>query len=224
MKLFGMGQRPGIDLPAVKGGNLPGPAYYDRKYGKERWAFSTIYSASIGQGEVLVAPLQMANLAAIFANKGWYYDPHVVRAVGHPDSLQTRYMEKHQTQIDTRWYDLIQEGMRRVVHEPGGTARQARIPNINVCGKTGTAENPHGQDHAVFIAFAPMEDPKIAIAVYVENSGFGGTWAAPIASLLMEQYLTDTITRPDVVERMVNADLIEAEKSYVRKPKKPRRR
>ena len=93
-----------------------------------------------------------------------------------------------------------------------------------MCGKTGTAENPHGQDHAVFIAFAPMEDPKIAIAVYVENSGFGGTWAAPIASLLMEQYLTDTITRPDVVERMVNADLIEAEKSYVRKPKKPRRR
>jgi penicillin-binding protein 2 len=133
-------------------------------------------------------------------------------------------MEKHQTQIDTRWYDLIQEGMRRVVHEPGGTASQARIPNINVCGKTGTAENPHGQDHAVFIAFAPMEHPKIAIAVYVENSGFGGTWAAPIASLLMEQYLTDTITRPDVVERMVNADLIEAEKSYVRKPKKPRRR
>ena len=224
MKLFGMGQRPGIDLPAVKGGNLPGPAYYDRKYGKERWAFSTIYSASIGQGEVLVAPLQMANLAAIFANKGWYYDPHVVRAVGHPDSVQTRYMDKHQTQIDTRWYDLIQEGMRRVVHEPGGTASQARIPNINVCGKTGTAENPHGQDHAVFIAFAPMEHPKIAIAVYVENSGFGGTWAAPIASLLMEQYLTDTITRPDVVERMVNADLIEAEKSYVRKPKKPRLR
>ncbi len=224
MRSFDLGQRPGIDLPSAKGGSIPGPAYYDRKYGKERWAFSTIYSLSIGQGEVLVVPLQMANLAAIFANKGWYYDPHVVRAVGHPDSLQSRYMEKHHASVDTKWYDLIQEGMRRVVEEPGGTARQARIPGITVCGKTGTAENPHGQDHAVFIAFAPMEDPKIAIAVYVENSGFGGTWAAPIASLLMEQYLTDTITRPDVVKRMVEADLIAKEATFVKKPKKPRRR
>jgi penicillin-binding protein 2 len=224
MKSFGMGQRPGIDLPSVKGGNLPGPAYYDRKYGKERWAFSTIYSASIGQGEVLVAPLQMANLAAIFANKGWYYDPHVVRAVGHPDSIQARYLVKHVTDVDPKWYDLIHEGMRRVVHEPGGTARQARIEGINMAGKTGTAENPHGQDHAVFIAFAPLEDPKIAIAVYVENSGFGGTWAAPIASLLIEQYLTDTIARPEVIERMLKADLIAAEKNYVKPVKKPRRR
>jgi penicillin-binding protein 2 len=224
MKSFGVGQRLGIDLPSMKSGNLPGPAYYDRMYGKERWAFSTIYSASIGQGEVLVTPLQMANFAAIFANKGWYIEPHVVRAVGHPDSVQSRYVQKHYTDVDPRWYDLIHEGMRRVVHEPGGTARQARIPGINVCGKTGTAENPQGQDHAVFIAFAPMEDPKIAIAVYVENSGFGGTWAAPIASLLMEQYLTDTITRPDVMKRMEEADLIAAEKNFVKPVKKPRRR
>jgi penicillin-binding protein 2 len=224
MKAFGVGQRLGMDLPSVKSGNLPGPAYYDRKYGKERWAFSTIYSASIGQGEVLVTPLQMANFAAIFANKGWYIEPHVVRAVGHPDSVQSRYVQKHYTDVDPRWYDLIHEGMRRVVHEPGGTARQARIPGINVCGKTGTAENPQGKDHAVFIAFAPMEDPKIAIAVYVENSGFGGTWAAPIASLLMEQYLTDTITRPDVMKRMEEADLIAAEKDFVKPVKKPRRR
>jgi penicillin-binding protein 2 len=224
MQSFGLGQRPGIDLPAVKGGNIPGPAYYDRKYGKERWAFSTIYSVSIGQGEVLVAPLQMANLAAIFANKGWYYDPHVVRAVGHPDSVQTRYLEKHVTDVDPKWYDYIQEGMRRVVEEPGGTARQARIEGITVCGKTGTAENPHGKDHAVFIAFAPMDDPQIAIAVYVENSGFGGTWAAPIASLLIEQYLTDSIARPDLMKRMLEADLIAAEKNYVRPVKKPRRR
>ncbi len=224
MHSFGLGQRPGIDLPAVKGGNIPGPAYYDRKYGKERWAFSTIYSVSIGQGEVLVAPLQMANLAAIFANKGWYYDPHVVRAVGHPDSLQTRYLEKHVTDVDPKWYDYIQEGMRRVVEEPGGTARQARIEGITVCGKTGTAENPHGKDHAVFVAFAPMDDPQIAIAVYVENSGFGGTWAAPIASLLIEQYLTDSIARPDLMKRMLEADLIAAEKNYVKPVKKPRRR
>ena len=222
MKTFGMGQRPAIDLPAVKGGNLPGPDYYDRKYGKERWAFSTIYSVSIGQGEVLTAPLQMANLAAIFANKGWYYDPHVVRAIGHPDSLQERYKQKHFTSVDPKWFDHIHEGMRRVVEEPGGTARQARIKGISVAGKTGTAENPHGQDHAVFIAFAPIEDPKIAIAVYVENSGFGGTWAAPIASLLIEQYINDSIARPELVKRMVEADLIEAEKDYVRKPKKRR--
>jgi penicillin-binding protein 2 len=217
-----LGERLDIDLPSVKSGNIPGPAYYDRKYGKERWAFSTIYSVSIGQGEVLVAPLQMANLAAIFANKGWYRDPHVVRAIGEPDSVQARYLEKHHTGIDEHWYDLMHEGMRRVVHEPGGTARQARIPGINMAGKTGTAENPHGKDHAVFIAFAPLEDPQIAIAVYVENSGFGGTWAAPIASLLIEQYLTDTIKRPEVVKRMVEADLIEAEKDFVKPVKKPR--
>jgi penicillin-binding protein 2 len=216
MKTFGVGRKLGIDLPSEKNGNLPGPAYYDRKYGQERWAFSTIYSASIGQGEVLVAPLQMANFAAIFANKGWYIEPHVVRAVGHPDSVQARYTEKHYTTVDPKWYDLIHEGMRRVVHEAGGTARQARIPGINMAGKTGTAENPHGKDHAVFIAFAPIEDPKIAIAVYVENSGFGGTWAAPIASLIIEQYLTGKIERQDVVKRMEEADLIAAEKNFVK--------
>lgn len=224
VRSFGLGSRPAIDLPSAKGGSIPGPAYYDRKYGKEAWAFSTIYSLSIGQGEMLVAPLQMANLAAIFANKGWYYDPHIVRAIGHPDSLQQKYLEKHTTSVDPKWYDLIQEGMRRVTEEPGGTGRNARINGITVCGKTGTAENPHGQDHAVFICFAPMEDPKIAMAVYVENSGFGGTWAAPIASLLMEQYLTDTIARPDVVKRMLEADLIAKEATFVKKPKKPRRR
>lgn len=223
MRTFGLGQRPGIDLPSAKGGNIPGPSYYDRKYGKEAWAFSTIYSVSIGQGEVLVAPLQMANLAAIFANKGWYYDPHVVRAIGSPDSLQQKYQEKHVTSVDTKWYDYIQEGMRRVVEEPGGTARRARIEGITVCGKTGTAENPHGEDHAVFVAFAPMQDPKIAIAVYVENSGAGGRWAAPIASLIIEQYLTDTIKRPKVVQELLDANLIEAEKHYVKKAKKPRR-
>ncbi|HMC97282.1 MAG TPA: penicillin-binding transpeptidase domain-containing protein, partial [Flavobacteriales bacterium] len=154
--------------------------------------------------------------------KGWYYDPHVVRAIGHPDSLQQKYQVKHFTDIDARWFDYAQEGMRRVVEEPGGTARRARIEGITVCGKTGTAENPHGQDHAVFVAFAPMEDPKIAIAVYVENSGAGGRWAAPIASLLIEQYLTDTIKRPTVVQELLDADLIEAEKHFVKKPKKQR--
>ena len=224
MLTFGLGQRLPIDLPSAKGGNIPDVAYYDRKYGKEGWAFSTIYSVSIGQGEVLVAPLQMANLAAIFANKGWYYDPHVVRAVGHPDSLQQKYLTKRKTGVDSKWYDPIQEGMRRVVNEPGGTAKSARMKDITICGKTGTAENPHGQDHAVFVCFAPMENPKIAMAVYVENSGFGGTWAAPIASLLIEQYLTDTITRPEVVKKMVEADLIAKEATFVKKVKPNRKR
>lgn len=166
--------------------------------------------------------MQMANLAATFANRGWYIDPHIVKAVGHPDSL-TRW-ERHTVPIDRQWFDLVAEGMRRVTEEAGGTARSARIPGVTVCGKTGTAQNPHGKDHAVFICFAPMEDPKIAMAVYVENSGFGGTWAAPIASLLMEQYLTDTITRPDVEKRMLEADLIADEKNYRPFVSKRRRR
>lgn len=212
IRSFGLGQRPPVDLPAAKGGRVPNVAYYDKRYGKEAWAFSTIFSVSIGQGEVEVVPMQMANLAATFANRGWYIDPHIVKAVGHPDSL-TKW-ERHKTLVDDRWFDLVAEGMRRVTEEAGGTAKGARIPGITVCGKTGTAQNPHGKDHAVFVCFAPMEDPKIAMAVYVENSGFGGTWAAPIASLLMEQYLTDTITRPEVEKRMLEADLIADEKNY----------
>lgn len=215
MESFGLGHPPALDLPAVKGGSIPGVAYYDKMYGPLAWAFSTIYSLSIGQGEVLVVPMQMANIAAIFANRGFYYDPHLVRAIGSPDSLKTG-IQKHVTMVEDKWFPPIVEGMRRVVNEPGGTARAARIPGITVCGKTGTAQNPHGKDHAVFVAFAPMEDPKIAIAVYVENSGFGGTWAAPIASLCMEQFLTDTITRPDVMKRMLDADLIATEKDFVK--------
>ncbi len=215
MESFGLGHPLPLDLPAVKGGSIPGVNFYNRIYGEKAWSFSTIYSLSIGQGEVLVAPLQMANLAAIFANRGYYYDPHLVRAIGSPDSLNT-HVQRHHTMVDDKWFPPLVEGMRRVVNEAGGTARAARIPGITVCGKTGTAQNPHGKDHAVFVAFAPMEDPKIAIAVYVENSGFGGTWAAPIASLCMEQYLTDTITRPDVMQRMLDADLIATEGNYTK--------
>jgi penicillin-binding protein 2 len=157
----------------------------------------------------------MADLAAIFANRGYYYDPHLVRAIGSPDSLNT-HVRKHTTLVDDKWFPMVVEGMRRVVNEPGGTAHRAKVPGITVCGKTGTAQNPHGKDNAVFIAFAPMEDPKIAIAVYVENSGFGGTWAAPIASLCMEQYLTDTIARPEMVKQMEDADLIATENHYTK--------
>ena len=176
MMSFGLGQRPAVDLPSVKGGSIPSVSFYDRIYGKEGWAFSTIYSVSIGQGEVMVVPMQMAMLAATFANKGWYIDPHVVRAVGTPDSLLTKF-ERHVTKVDAHWYDLIQEGMRRVVNEPGGTARQARLDNITVCGKTGTAENP--KDRTM-----PYSSPSLPWRTPRRHSGVRGeqrlrTWAAP---------------------------------------------
>jgi len=201
MLRFGFGQRLDIDLPNVKKGNIPDTAFYNRWYGKERWAFSTIFSNSIGQGEVEVVPLQMANLACIVANRGYYYTPHMVRYYG-PDSTKIdKYYERHETGVEREYFDIAVRGMYDVVHGAGGTAHKANIPDIAVCGKTGTAEN-YGNDHSVFIAFAPMADPKIAVAVYVENAqGGGGTWAAPIASLVIEKYLRGEVNRKDF-ERM----------------------
>ena len=197
MLRFGFGQRLDIDLPNVKKGNIPDTAFYNRWYGKERWAFSTIFSNSIGQGEVEVVPLQMANLACIVANRGHYYTPHMVRYYG-PDSTKIdKYYERHETGVEKEYFDIAVRGMYDVVHGAGGTAHKANIPDIAVCGKTGTAEN-YGNDHSVFIAFAPMADPKIAVAVYVENAqGGGGTWAAPIASLVIEKYLRGEVKRKD---------------------------
>ena len=209
MHSFGLGQRLGIDLPYVKRGSVPSTAYYDKLYGERRWAFSTIYSISIGQGEVEVIPLQMANIAAIMANRGWYIDPHLVVSLG--EEKEELAWEKHQTTVRQEYFELAAEAMRKVVEEPGGTARRARIDGITVCGKTGTAENPHGKDHSVFIAFAPKDEPKIAIATYVENAGFGGTWAAPISSLMMEFYLNRKVERQAVEELMINSDLISQE-------------
>ncbi|MBR5093300.1 MAG: penicillin-binding protein 2 [Bacteroidales bacterium] len=200
MLRFGFGQKLDIDLPksGMSTGNIPDTAYYNRWYGKERWAFSTIYSNSIGQGEVTVVPIQMANLAAIVANRGYYITPHMVRFYG-PDSLRNEeYYTRHETGIDRKYFDIAAAGMYDVVHVAGGTGRRARVDGLDVCGKTGTAEN-YGNDHSVFIAFAPKDDPKIALAVYVENAqGGGGTWAAPIAGLLIERYLNGEVKRKDV--------------------------
>ena len=200
MLRFGFGQKLDIDLPksGLSTGNIPDTAYYNRWYGKERWAFSTIYSNSIGQGEVTVVPIQMANLAAIVANRGYYITPHMVRFYG-PDSLRNEeYYTRHETGIDRKYFDIAAAGMYDVVHVAGGTGRRARVDGLDVCGKTGTAEN-YGNDHSVFIAFAPKDDPKIALAVYVENAqGGGGTWAAPIAGLLIEKYLNGEVKRKDV--------------------------
>lgn len=205
---FGFGKKLHLDQPGIKSGYIPGKDFYDRWYGEGRWAFSTIYSLSIGQGELQIIPLQMANFAAIIANRGSYIEPHFVKEIGGKKNDNELYLTPIETGIDKKYYDLVIEGMDAVVNKTHGTARRARLDTITICGKTGTAENPHGEDHSVFIAFAPKENPKIAIAVYVENSGFGGTWAAPIASLMIEKYLMGTVESKKREERILNANLL----------------
>lgn len=198
MRSFGLGTRLAIDLLDVKGGYIPDTAFYDRFYGRKRWAFSTIYSLSIGQGEVSLVPLQMANLAAVMANRGYYVTPHLVRAVGDEGLGSGGDTVRHYALVDRRYFDPVVKGMYEAVHLPRGTARRAELPGVVVCGKTGTSENPHGEDHAVFIGFAPMDRPRIAVSVFLENSGFGGTWAAPLGSLLIERYLNGKVERKEL--------------------------
>lgn len=205
---FGLGQPIPIDIYGIKFGSIPGPDLYNRLYGYHRWAFTTIYSVSIGQGEVELVPIQMANLAAIIANKGYYYTPHFIKKIGKTGDKRDIYKEKHYTTIDSSHFSPIIDAMQAVVEEAGGTARKARIDSITVCGKTGTVENPHGEDHSVFMAFAPKENPKIAIAVYVENAGFGGTWAAPISSLIIEKYLKGKIKDSEKEKRILEANFL----------------
>jgi len=203
---FGLSNRLGIDMYGEKGGSIPSSGLYDNIYGKGRWKYSTIYSLSIGQGEMLVTPLQMANLAAIFANKGHFYTPHLIKAINDdPSRIPEKFKEKRDSGIDAKHFDLIQNAM---VQALSGTATRAIIKGIEIAGKTGTAQNPAGEDHSVFIAFAPKDDPKIAIAVYVENAGWGGRAAASTASLLIEKYLTGEIKRPELEEYVLKGDFI----------------
>jgi penicillin-binding protein 2 len=205
MKSFGLGRKLETDITGLRPGLIPDVAFYDKWYGHHRWAFSTIRSISIGQGEVMITPLQMANIAAVIANKGWYYTPHFVKSIGSKGPLP-EYLKKHYAKIDTKHYDVIIEGMRRVVYEPGGTGRRALLKDIVICGKTGTVQNPHGEDHSTFLAFAPMDKPKIAIAVFIENAkGGGGLWAAPTASLMIEKYLKRKITEKDREKTIIDA-------------------
>ncbi len=206
MQSFGLGKRLESDVFGERPGLIPNSAYYDKWYGHHRWAFSTIRSISIGQGEVKLTPIQMANIAAIIANKGWFYTPHFVKSIGESGPLE-KFKTMHKTMVDAKHFDPVIEGMRRVVNENGGTARMARLEDIIICGKTGTVQNPHGEDHSVFIAFAPMDKPKIAIAVFVENAGFGGTWAGPIASLMIEKYLKRRVTDMAKEKRILEAVL-----------------
>ena len=206
MHSFGLGKRLETDITGIRPGLIPDAKYYDKWYGHHRWAFSTIRSISIGQGEVMLTPLQMANIAAIIANRGWHYTPHFVKSIGDKGPLE-QYRTKHYSKVDAIHYETIVEGMRRVVHEPGGTGRRARLKDIIVCGKTGTVQNPHGEDHSVFVAFAPMNKPKIAIAVFIENAkGGGGLWAAPTAGLMIEKYLTGKITEIDREKSILEAN------------------
>lgn len=223
---FGLGRTLGIDLPGEKPGFVPTSDYYTKRYGNDRWSSGFNISLSIGQGELGITPLQMANLMAIIANRGFYYRPHLVKAIGENQIVKKEFTEKIYAGVDAKYYEPVIEGMRRAVNEPGGTGYSVRIKDIIMGGKTGTVQNPHGENHAVFFAFAPVENPKIAIAVFVENAGYGGTWAGPITSMLVEKYLKDTITLPQYLQdRIYNANLLpeafkEEEQQSVRQSEK----
>lgn len=200
VRSFGFGRTLDSDFANETRGYVPTSEFYNRVY-HNSWKSQTIISLSIGQGELGCTPLQMANLAAIIANRGYYYIPHIVRSVEGVDSLEQRFYEKQYTKVDAEHFEPIVEGMWQGVNV-AGTSTRAAVAGLDICGKTGTAQNPHGRDHSTFLSFAPKDDPKIAISVYVENGGFGATIALPIASLLIEKYLTDTITRPHMIDQV----------------------
>ena len=193
MVAMGFGYRLGIDLPGEARGFIPNAAFYDKWYNK-RWNGLTIISISIGQGEVTLTPLQIANLGATIANRGYYITPHIVKEV-QGEVLDSLYSTPKYTMVEKKHYETVVQGMREAVLN--GTCTAANLPDIEVCGKTGTAQN-RGKDHSAFMGFAPMNDPKIAVAVYVENGGFGAVYGVPIGALIMEQYLTGTLSEASV--------------------------
>ena len=202
---FGFGRKLGSDFLDEGNGYVPDRSYYDRQY-RGSWNSLTVISLAIGQDALGCTPLQLANLAAIVANRGYYYIPHIVKKIEGQDSLDRRFYERHYTKVDPKHFEPIVDGMWRGVNV-GGTSTAARLEGLDVCGKTGTAENPRGRDHSTFLSFAPKDNPKIAISVYVENGGFGASAALPIASLLEEYYLTDTIRRPALLEHIKNMNI-----------------
>ncbi|RGN47426.1 MULTISPECIES: penicillin-binding protein 2 [unclassified Bacteroides] len=195
MVSMGFGYKLGVDLPGEKRGLIPNAQFYDKAY-RGSWNGLTVISIAIGQGEVLLTPLQIANLGATIANRGYFVTPHIVKEV-EGESLDSLYSARRYTDVDKAYYDIIVEGMRNAVL--GGTCRAANIPGIEVCGKTGTAQN-RGHDHSVFMGFAPMDKPKIAIAVYVENGGFGAVYGVPIGALMMEQYLNGELSESSKIK------------------------
>ena len=199
---FGLGQKfTDTDLGDQSSGSIPSTRFYDKYYGKTGWKAITIRSLSIGQGEILVTPLQLANQAATIANDGYYITPHLNKN----DSMR---IHRHNLDIEKVYFDILKSGMHRVMVY--GTGRHYAVDSLHMAGKTGTVQNPHGRDHAIFIGFAPVEDPKIAVAVVVENAGFGATWACPVASMMIEQYLTGEVKRKDLRKRIGSAVLNES--------------
>ncbi len=194
VRKFGIGQRLDIDIPFEKKGILFSSDDYTKRFGKY-WGYTTVISLAIGQGEMNTTPLQMANIMAIIANKGYYVKPHLIKAVGEKKTITKEYVQKNYVGVEERHFTPVIDGMQEAVNSPWGTAVLSRVPNIIMCGKTGTVQNPHGKNHSVFIGFAPRDNPKIAIAVIVENAGYGSTYAAPIASYITEKYLTDSISK-----------------------------
>jgi len=205
---FGFGTKFKTDIPFEVSGNIPTAKFFNKIYGKGHWNALTIRSLAIGQGEILVTPLQLANESVVIANKGYYYPPHIVEAIGSRDSIIKEFRVKKVTKINSDKFDIVREAMLEVFEGEHGTARWAKLDGVRICGKTGTVQNPHGKDHSIFVAFAPMENPQIAMSVIVENAGYGSTWAAPIASLMIEQYLNDTITRKRLEKRILDGNLI----------------
>ena len=205
---FGPGTRLGTDLPFDKPGNVPSVDYYNKVFGKNGWRSNTIVSLGIGQAELTLVPLQMANVVATIANRGFYYTPHCIKGIGNDKQINSKFKLKHFVGVqEPEYYQNVIDGMQMCLD--GGTGYHSRVKDIVICGKTGTAQNPHGKDHAVFLAFAPRENPQIAIACIVENAGFGGTWSAPIVTLMIEKYLKGKTDRPEMEKRMMEANLIE---------------
>jgi penicillin-binding protein 2 len=213
MKSFGLGNYLGTDLPTGRPGRIPDKDFYDKWYGDGRWAASTIISNAIGQGEIAATPLQLANMTAAIANRGYYYIPHVIKNMGSSGTIDPKYTEPNYTTIDRKHFEPVIQGMANVYKY--GTARWVQIPDVEIAGKTGTVENfvrVDGErmqltDHSVFVAFAPVENPQIALAVYIENGYYGARYAGHIASLLIEKYIKGEITRKDLEKRMLEKTL-----------------
>lgn len=212
LESFGLGQFLGYDLPEGRKGHIPNSEYYDRWYPNKGWKSTTTISNSIGQGEVIMTPMQLANMAAAVANRGYYYTPHIIKNIEN-HAIDKKFVTKQQTTIDSKYFAPIIQGMNEVFHI--GTGRSVAVPGLEMAGKTGTVENftrINGKryqlaDHSVFVAFAPVDDPKIVIAVFIENGVWGARWAAPITSLMLQKYLLPEIVRTDLEKRMIEGSL-----------------
>jgi penicillin-binding protein 2 len=213
MNKFGMGTTLDVDLPSENKASVPDTAVYNKAYGRNRWNSCTILTLGIGQDKMTATPMQLANMMCIIANKGFYYTPHFVDSIEHEEKGDTTFLAKYRRKhIVTHTADTVFRAVHEGMHDVTvyGTAAGIKVPGVEYCAKTGTAQNPHGKNHSLFVCFAPKDNPTIAVAVIVENAGYGATWAGPIGAFMMEKYLNDTIAadRLSEVERISKADLI----------------